>query len=274
MSIVYPIQFLSASSWVRNYLFCMHVCAWGSEYSHRPGIRGWKLLYSWYSTWVTAGVHRSTLWVPEKVRCYGAVKWVKGPGNQRAVCLGEGNLEEVTNGGSRSQTCAETPMGFGGLFRCMCVGVYKEVFASKWSGTVPPETHLSTFQLLESLGSRDSYRPVLVSEPSCCRDLHCAYVCINFPSNRLPPCSAKEGRKRRHSGTSWVHVSPLCVCLWSAWPALHIHTLVVYKCALFASAYCKYRLRLMAGCTQGGMELQWPHPCQATVLNISLSNLV
>lgn len=119
------------------------------------------------------------------------------------MCLGEGNLEEVAAGGSRrSQTCAETPMGFGGLFRCICVGVYKEAFASKWSGTVPPETHLSTFQLLGSLGSRDSYRPVLVSEPSCCRDLHCAYVCINFSSNRLPPCSARERRKMRPNGTA------------------------------------------------------------------------
>lgn len=141
-------------------------------------------------------------------------------------------------------------MGFGGLFRCICVGVYKEAFASKWSGTVPPETHLSTFQLLGSLGSRDSYRPVLVSEPSCCRDLHCAYVCINFSSNRLPPCSARERRKMRPNGTAWVHVSPLCVCLWSAWPPLHMHALVVCKCALCASAYCKYRLRLMTGWTQ------------------------
>lgn len=48
MSIVYPTQFLSTSSWVRNYLFCVHVCAWGSECSHRPGTRGQKLLYSWY----------------------------------------------------------------------------------------------------------------------------------------------------------------------------------------------------------------------------------
>lgn len=108
------------------------------------------------------------------------------------------NLEEVAAGRSRRcQTSAETTNGFGDLFRCVCVGVYKEVFSSKWSGTVPPETHMSSFQLLESLGFRDSYRAICVSEPSCCRDLQCAYICINFPSNRLPPCSVREGSKMR-----------------------------------------------------------------------------
>lgn len=111
------------------------------------------------------------------------------------MCLGVGNLEEVATGGSRrSQTCAKTTMGFGGLFRCMCVGMYKEFFTSKLNVTIPPETHMSNCQLL---GSRDSYRPMHVSEPSCCRGLHCAYMCINFPSDRLPLCSIREGKKIR-----------------------------------------------------------------------------
>lgn len=149
------------------------------------------------------------------------------------MCLGVGNLEKVVAGGPRrSQTCAETTMGFGGLFGCMCAGVYKEVFTSKLSVTMPPETHISSGQLQGSLGFRDSYRPMLVSEPSCCRDLHYAYMCRNFPSNRLPLSSVREGRTMRPEALL-VFMRILCVsaCDLLGQPCTYI-------CLWFVSVLC------------------------------------
>lgn len=94
------------------------------------------------------------------------------------MCLGVGNLGEVAAGGSRrSQTSAETTMGFGGVFRCMCVGVHKEMLTSKWSGTVPPETQMSSCHLLGNLGSRVSYRPICVSEPAAA-GIYTVHTCV------------------------------------------------------------------------------------------------
>jgi len=90
--------------------------------------------------------------------------------------------------------------------------VYKEVCASKWSGTVPLRTHMSRWQLLGRLQHRNSYWADRVSELSCWRDPHCAYMYINIPSNGPPSCSVR-GEQDEASGAVCVHVSALCVHL-------------------------------------------------------------
>lgn len=71
------------------------------------------------------------------------------------MCLREGNLEEVGPRGLR-QVLKPPWMGFGGLFRCKCVGMYKEVFTSRLRECNHTSTHISNCQFLGSLGSRDS----------------------------------------------------------------------------------------------------------------------
>lgn len=142
----------------------------------------------------------------------------------------------------------------------------KEVFTSKWSGTVCPETLMFSFQLLGSLGSRDSYRPIHASEPSYCRDLHCAYTCINSLSNKLPPCSVREGR---NMGPVELLVFVWVLCDLLGQPCM-------YMCLWFVSVLCVQVPTANTGSRSlqvgfNGMEMQRPHPCQATVLSISLS---
>lgn len=109
-----------------------------------------------------------------------------------------------------------------------------------------------------------------VSEPSCCRGLHCAYICVYFPSNRLPHCSVREGRKMRPAALL-VFMRGLCVCVCDL-----LGQPCTRMCLWFVNVLCVQvpTANTRSGSRQvglEGMELQQPHPCQATILNISLA---